>query len=118
MRESSNNDLPTKTTIGKKNSDIIGNFAFKPHDIFKLDYDFSYEDDLNKANFENIKFTSKINNFVTSFEFLNENNNFGNLSYLENKIAYDFWRKCKLLTLLEKINGLQNFKCYKLITML
>jgi len=96
VRESSNNDLPTKTTIGKKNSDIIGNFAFKPHDIFKLDYDFSYEDDLNKANFENIKFTSKINNFVTSFEFLNENNNFGNLSYLENKISYDFGESSKL----------------------
>jgi LPS-assembly protein len=90
MRTSVNNDLPTKSTIGKKNSDIVGNFAFKPYDIFHFDYDFSYEDDLNKANYESIKLTSKVNNFVTTFEFLNENNNLGNQSYLSNETSYNF----------------------------
>ncbi|MDC0031052.1 hypothetical protein OAI92_00620 [Candidatus Pelagibacter sp.] len=115
MRGSNNDDLPIKNTIGKKNSDVVGNLGFKPHDIFNFDYDFSYENDLNKANYESIKLTSKINNFVTSFEFLNENNNFGNISYLENKIAYNFSEDNKLTYSIRKNKRTDLTEFYNLI---
>jgi LPS-assembly protein len=115
MRGSNNDDLPIKNTIGKKNSDVVGNLGFKPHDIFNFDYDFSYENDLNKANYESIKLTSKINNFVTSFEFLNENNNFGNASYLENKIAYNFSEDNKLTYSIRKNKRTDLTEFYNLI---
>ncbi len=85
IRNTSDNDLPEKSTLGNKRSDIFGMFKYTPSNLFNLEYEFSLDKNLDNTNFNLIKTSFAINNFVTSFEFLEEDNIIGNKSYLTNK---------------------------------
>ena len=54
----------------------------------KIKYDFSLDDNLKDNNYELLTTEFKVNNFVTSFEYLNENNTAGKESYFTNKTSY------------------------------
>ena len=73
-----------------KSSDIVGNFNFKPNNIFKINYDFSADNNLETMNFTKVETELSVNNFITSFEFLEENNEIGSDSYLISDIKYKF----------------------------
>jgi len=89
-RDKENPDLPLKTNLGKKTSDIVGNIKFKPSSFLDLDYDFSLDNNLNQTNYDLIKTSFNVNKFVTTFEYLEEKNMIGNESYISNKTAYNF----------------------------
>ena len=78
FRNSKDDDLPDKSTLGNKRSDIFGLLKYKPSNLFDLEYEFSLDKNLNDSNFDLIRTNFTINNFVTSFEFLEEDNIFGN----------------------------------------
>ena len=88
LRDKKNFDLPEKTSLGKRMSDIIGLLEFNPSKHFKFDYQFSIDNNLRQSNFNKISTTFMVNNFVTSFEFLEENKYYGQTSYLKNKTEY------------------------------
>ena len=90
FRNKENKDLPIKSTIGKKTSDIVGNLNFKPSNIMELEYNFSYDNDLSESNYDAIKTKFSVNNFVTSFEFIEEKNYIGSESYIQNKTQFYF----------------------------
>ena len=48
------------------------------------------DNSLDTANFHSIETSINVNNFVTTFEFLEENNLLGNESYIANKTGYNF----------------------------
>ena len=79
-----NDRLPVKTTLNKKTSDLVGSSMFKPSKFFDLKYDFSIDDNFETLNYNKISSTISVNNFVTSFEFLEKNNLIGDESYLSN----------------------------------
>jgi len=85
LRPSKNEDLPLNNSIGEKRSDIIGKFNFIPSDSFNLDYEFSLDNNLNDSNLNLIRTNFSVNNFITSFEFLEEDNLMGSKSYVSNK---------------------------------
>ncbi len=91
FRNSKDDDLPDKSTLGNKRSDIFGLLKYKPSNLFDLEYEFSLDKNLNDSNFDLIRTNFTINNFVTSFEFLEEDNIIGNKSYITNqsKITFD-----------------------------
>ena len=88
FRVEENKNLPNNSKLGKKTSDIVGGINFNPNDVFKIKYDFSVDDNLKDNNYELLTTEFKVNNFVTSFEYLNENNTSGKESYLTNKTSY------------------------------
>ena len=88
FRDKNNFDLPEKTSLGKKTSDIVGSLQFYPSKYINLDYKFSIDNNLTQTNFNKIATTFTVNNFVTSFEFLEENKYYGETSYLKNKTEY------------------------------
>ena len=90
FRNSKDHDLPDKSTLGNKRSDIIGLLKYKPSNLFDLEYEFSLDKNLNNSNFDLIRTNFTINNFVTSFEFLEEDNIIGNKSYITNKSKITF----------------------------
>ena len=90
FRDEENEDLPRKSTLGNKTSDIIGNLKLNPNKYFSFDYNFSLDNDFSESNYDEIKTQFSINNFVTSFEFMQENNIIGNESYVSNKTSYNF----------------------------
>ena len=85
LRPSKNEDLPLNNSMGEKRSDIVGKLNFIPSDSFNLDYEFSLDNNLNDSNLNLIRTNFSVNNFITSFEFLEEDNLMGSKSYVSNK---------------------------------
>jgi len=90
FRLDDNNDLPIKSTIGKKNSDIVGNAKISPNKYFNIDYNFSLDSSLNRSNYDSIKSTISLNNFVTSFEYIQEQGDIGTKNFIQNNTSYNF----------------------------
>ncbi len=90
LRFEENKDLPTNTNLGDKTSDFIGIFEYNPLENIKLDYNFSLKNNLVDQNYEVFGFEYYLKNFVTKFEYLNENNSDTRTSFLQNETRYAF----------------------------
>jgi len=90
FRDRNDKKLPTKSKMQNKSSDVIGNFKFQPNDNFKINYDFSADNSLDTMNYTKVETQLNVNNFLTSFEFLEENNDIGSDSYLLGDVKYKF----------------------------
>ena len=90
IRDKKDNKLPKKTTLHNKYSDLIGGAYFNPNENLQIKYNFSADNNLELLNYSNLDATVKINNFITNFEFLEENNDIGTESYLSSNFKYDF----------------------------
>ena len=90
LRLDENPDLPKIYGIANKRSDIIGNFNFAPSKFFDFNYQFSLDKNLSNSNYNLIKTDININNFITSFEFLEEDNYLSQDSYLSNTTKFIF----------------------------
>ena len=88
VRLSKNDDLPNNSKLGQKTSDIVGSFIIDPNDLMKFEYDFSQDENLKDNNYQLFKSELKVNNFITSFEYLNENNTANKEHFLSNKSSY------------------------------
>ena len=90
FRDDEDDHLPTTSTIGKKQSNYFGNAKFTPNSYLTLDYNFSLRDDLDKSHYDFLKANISVNNFVTSFEYLEENEELGKKSYWGNTSTLNF----------------------------
>ncbi len=86
-----NPDLPKVYGISEERSDFIGDFKYIPSKFFDLNYQFSIGKNLDSSSYNLIKTNINVNNFVTSFEFLEEDNYLNQNSYLNNttKLSFD-----------------------------
>ena len=98
--------LPTKSTLNNKGSDFIGSLVFEPNKNLKFDYNFSMDSDFESSNYNLFKTDISVNKFVTSFEFLQEDDEVGSESYLSNETAYNFNDAYSLNIELEEIKKL------------
>jgi LPS-assembly protein len=90
LRFEENENLPNQSGLNKKTSDIVGNLKYRPNNKLNLNYNFSLDNNLNDYNYQQINTEFKVNNFVTSFEYLNENKTPDQSSYLTNNTSYLF----------------------------
>ena len=90
LRDDEEINLPTKSTLNNKGSDFIGSILFEPNKNLKFDYNFSVDNDFKSSNYNLFKTDISVNKFVTSFEFLQEDDEVGSESYLTNEAAYNF----------------------------
>ena len=89
LREDYDENLPRNNNLGSKTSDFIGAFNYTPNNNIKLNYNFSLDSNLENKNYELLGSEFKVNNFITTFEYLNENNGINKDSYLSNKTSYN-----------------------------
>ena len=89
--------LPKKSTMQKKSSDIFGALNLNINENLEFNYEFSADNNLDTMNSSKIDGKIKVNNFVTSFEFLEENNDIGSDSYITNDMRYNFDNKNSIL---------------------
>ena len=90
FRDDENEDLPTNSTLGKKNSDIFGEMKLQTNEFIDFEYNFSLDNNLHTLNYNQMKSTITINNFITSFDYLEKNNALGNESYIANQTKLNF----------------------------
>lgn len=88
LRIDENEDLPRNSELGEKISAVVGEVSYAPNDIIKVKYNFSLDSNLNDKNYELFTSEFKLNNFITSFDYLNENNTSNKESYITNKTQY------------------------------
>ena len=85
-----NEDLPKINQLSAKTSNFFGEISYNPNSFFTTKYNFSTKNNFYDINYENIEAKIKINNFVTKFDYLNENNSLEKNSYLLNQTSYEF----------------------------
>ena len=84
ISDTPNENLPVKSSLNKKYSDLIGNLNLKVSDILKLDYDFMLDDGFSSSNYNSLKTTLSVNNLITTFEYLEESDIMGSNHYVGN----------------------------------
>ncbi len=93
LKDKKNDDLPTKTKLDQTRSDIIGNIFYQPSDNIELSYNFSYDRDLDYSNYDSIKAKFGKNKFITSFDYITENHDFGDNELITNNTSYEFTKE-------------------------
>ncbi|MDB4081623.1 hypothetical protein N9500_01695 [Candidatus Pelagibacter sp.] len=89
IRLDEDKNLPINSSLGQKTSNFVGNFILNPSKYISLNYDYSIDENLSDTNYQSLSSTITVNNFVTTFEYVNENN-FNENSFLSNETTYNF----------------------------
>ena len=90
LRNKNNDKIPVSSTINNKNSNIFGSLKNTFSDHLYVDYDFSIDDEFNKFQYNSIASTFLVNNFITKFNFIEENSLIGNTNTISNTTSYNF----------------------------
>ena len=83
-------NISRSSSLGNKTSDIFTSTSYNPNDILNLRYDLSLDQNLDDKKNQLLEASLNINQFVTSFEYLNQTSEYSNESYLSSNIAYNF----------------------------
>ena len=90
FRTSEENDIPTRSTLNKKQSNIFGQINYKPSTMLSLNYNFSLKNDLESLEYNSIDAVFRFNNFTTTFDYLEEKGVIGNTDVITNVSKYSF----------------------------
>ena len=88
LRFKENDDLSNTNQLGQKTSNIFGEIVYSPNKYLTTQYNSSLKNNLKDISSENLITEFKINNFVTKFDYLNENNTSSKNSYLTNDSTF------------------------------
>jgi LPS-assembly protein len=89
FRDEFNEDFPTSSSLGNKSSDVVGGIKIAPSNFFNTHYKFSLDNNLNQPKYHEISTDFIVNNFVTTFKYVEERDNIGNQHYIQNITTYD-----------------------------
>ena len=90
LRLDEEKNMPIKSTLNKKKSNIFGEFNFKPIKNLSFGYNFSLTDNLDTFEYNSLIAKMKIKNFTTQFDYLEESGVIGETNVIENKTEYNF----------------------------
>ena len=90
LRLNAEKNLPTNSTLNNKNSNLFGQFQFKPVKNLSLNYNFSLKDNLNTFEYNSLVAKINYDNFTTQFDYLEERGVIGQTNVIENKTQYNF----------------------------
>ncbi len=115
LRLDENHDLTYLNQIGQKTSNFFTETSFNPNNFFNMKYKSSIKNNLSEISNESLLTEFKFKNFITSFDYLNENNTSQKNSYLANTTSYnlDNFNSLIFSTREDKTSDLTEF--YKLI---
>ena len=88
IRDKNESDIPLSSTINRKNSDLFGSIENRLNDNVNFLYEFSLDNDMKTINSNIIESEISINNFVTSFNFIEQRNEIGSTHLLSNTTEY------------------------------
>ena len=90
LRFKESDDLPGRNQMGSKTSNFFGEVEFNPYDFIKTKYSTSIRNNLSDINYENFITEFKTDKILLTFDYVNENDNFNEQSYLQNTSQYSF----------------------------
>ena len=91
FKDKENKQIPTSSSLNRTTSNLFGSIENSFSEFFTLSYDFAIDNDLNKVEYNSIETEFSVNNFVTTFNFLEKAGETGDVNTIENttKISLD-----------------------------
>ena len=96
FRDQEEKFIPNKSSLHKKNSNLFGSINNKFSNSLDLGYNFSLDNDYSTFEYNDLNATISINNFVTKFNFIEENGETGDANFLSSSLEYNFDKKNSL----------------------
>ena len=93
IRTKSNNNIPSNSSLNKKNSNYFGKLTNNLNENINFNYEFSINHDLNEVQYNSIGTSFSKNNFITTFNYIEENGPIGSTNILENVTTFNFDKK-------------------------
>jgi LPS-assembly protein len=88
FRDKEENFLPKVSTLNRKTSNVFGSISTNFTEFIKFDYDFAIDNDLKTLERNSIKTSFSVNRFNTTFNFLEENGEMGDINTVNNSTRY------------------------------
>ncbi len=89
IKDKKNHDLPSKTKLDQTRSDLVGNLFFKVNNKTEINYNFSYDRDLDYSNYDSVDVIFELNKLTSSFNYITENHDFGNSEIIKNDTIFE-----------------------------
>ena len=90
FKDEKNSSLPNKSKLDQTRSDIVGDFKYKLDENFEINYNFSYDRDLDFSNYDALAIKIGANKIVTEFDYITENHELGNSELISNSTNIEF----------------------------
>ena len=90
FRDQVESNIPTQTSLNKKNSNIFGSFDYSLSKYINMEYDFAIDNQIERFKYNSIGLDLSLNNFITEFNFIEEDAELGNTNIFENTTKYKF----------------------------
>ncbi len=90
VRDNVEDNIPAQTTLNKKNSNIFGSINYAATKVIDLEYNFAMDEKIEKFEYNSVGLGLSLNNFVTKFNFIDEDSVQGNTNIFENISEYKF----------------------------
>ena len=90
IRDQDENFIPKTSGIDKKTPNVFGSLKNNFSEFININYNFILDNDINTLEYNSINTSLNYKNFTTSFNFIEENKNFGDTNTLENKTSLKF----------------------------
>jgi len=85
-----NNDMPAKSSLDQKMSDVVGEINYNFSEIGKIDYKFSLDHNLNELNYNNIFTELNFGKIKFNLDYLEQQNHIGEEHYASSGITLNF----------------------------
>ncbi len=95
-------NMPSKSKLNKKRSDVFGNLNFNFNENMTIGYSFSLDKDLKYSNQDQLNLNVGVNNFSNNISYFSEHNDLPDLETVKNVTQYSFDRENKLSFKLSK----------------
>ena len=115
LRTENNNNIPTNSAITQERSNIFGNIVNNLNENINLDYEFSINNNLDKIDYHSLAAEFSKNEFITRFNFIEENGVVGSTNIIENKTSYNLNKNNSLIFETRQNRELDMAEYYNLI---
>ena len=89
-RDGKENNIPNNTSLNSTKSYLFGSLDYEKNKIININYNFATEDLIDDFVYHDLGLNLSLNNFVTDFNFIKEDGNFGTSHIVENKSTLNF----------------------------
>ncbi len=90
LRDKEEKFIPTKSTLNRKQSNLFGSISNNFSENLNIEYNFAIDNDLNTFQQNNLNTKISVNNLVTSFDFVEYNEEMGDENYVTFTTTYNF----------------------------
>ena len=91
-----NKDIPSKSSLDQKMSDIVGAISYNFSKIGKIDYKFSLDNNLNDLNYNEVSTELNFGKVQFNLDYLEQQNHIGLEHYVSSGVALNFNDESKL----------------------